>query len=42
MSIIDEPEESLLAAYSKQVYANTPYKKQKELQVEGEKVTLFQ
>ncbi|HZH95261.1 MAG TPA: bifunctional YncE family protein/alkaline phosphatase family protein, partial [Flavisolibacter sp.] len=37
MSIIDEPEESLLAAYSKQVYANTPYTKEKELQVEGEK-----
>jgi len=36
MSIIDEPDEKRLAMYSKQVYANTPYTKEKELVVEGE------
>ena len=36
MSIIDEPDEKRLAIYSKQVYANTPYTKKKELVVEGE------
>ena len=37
MSIIDEPDEKVLALYSKKVYANTPYTKQKELAAEGEK-----
>lgn len=37
LSIIDEPEEKALAIYSKHVYTNTPYTKQKELIVEGEK-----
>lgn len=36
MSIIDEPDAKRLAMYSKQVYANTPYTKEKELVVEGE------
>ena len=29
LSIIDMPDEAKLAAYSKQVYDNTPYSKQK-------------
>lgn len=37
MSIIDEPDEKVLALYSKKVYANTPYTKEKELLAEGEK-----
>lgn len=37
MSIIPEPEATLLARYSKAVYANTPYKKEQELLAKGEK-----
>ncbi|MBI1779894.1 MAG: bifunctional YncE family protein/alkaline phosphatase family protein, partial [Sphingobacteriales bacterium] len=37
MSIIDEPSSAKLAAYSKTVYKNTPYTKDKELNAEGEK-----
>ncbi|RTL58626.1 MAG: hypothetical protein EKK37_09870 [Sphingobacteriales bacterium] len=37
MSIIDEPSAAKLAAYSKTVYKNTPYTKDKELHAEGEK-----
>lgn len=36
MSIIDEPGPAVLAAYSKQVYANTPYSKQRETESVGE------
>ena len=36
MSIIDEPSVVKLAAYSKTVYANTPYTKEKELNATGE------
>ncbi len=36
LSIIDTPNEKELAAYSKKVYANTPYKKDRELLAEGE------
>jgi len=36
LSIIDAPTAFELAAYSTQVYKNTPYKKEKELQTEGE------
>ena len=36
LSIIDVPELPVLAAYSRLVYANTPYTKKKELQSEGE------
>ncbi|HKP31219.1 MAG TPA: bifunctional YncE family protein/alkaline phosphatase family protein, partial [Chitinophagaceae bacterium] len=36
MSIIDEPGEKKLAQYSLQVYANTPYTKEKELNAGGE------
>ncbi|MFM2327487.1 MAG: hypothetical protein RIR31_1689, partial [Bacteroidota bacterium] len=36
MSIIDEPSVAQLAAYSKSVYENTPYTKEKELNVKGE------
>lgn len=36
MSIIDEPGEKMLAAYSAKVYANTPYTKEKELHADGE------
>lgn len=36
MSIVDVPEEDVLAAYSRLVYANTPYNKSKELDTEGE------
>lgn len=36
MSIIDEPDEATLAIYSKKVYVNTPYKKDRELVVSGE------
>ncbi|RIV23855.1 hypothetical protein DYU11_12890 [Fibrisoma montanum] len=36
MSIIDEPGEAALSVYSKKVYANSPYKKEKELIVDGE------
>ena len=36
MSIIDEPTEAALALYAKKVYANTPYKKEKELVADGE------
>ena len=36
MSIIDEPSPVTLAAYSKSVYANTPYTKEKELNAKGE------
>jgi hypothetical protein len=36
MSIIDEPDEKLLAAYSKAVYANTPFTKDKESISSGE------
>ncbi|HEY0109848.1 MAG TPA: alkaline phosphatase family protein, partial [Fibrella sp.] len=36
LSIIDVPRTDILAAYSRLVYANTPYTKRKELQTEGE------
>lgn len=36
MSIIDEPGEAALALYAKKVYANAPYKKDKELLADGE------
>ena len=36
MSIFGEPSKNELALYSKQVYANTPYTKEKELNAEGE------
>ncbi|GGD79589.1 hypothetical protein GCM10011514_49440 [Emticicia aquatilis] len=36
LSIIDTPSEKELDAYSKKVYQNTPYKKEKELVTEGE------
>jgi YVTN family beta-propeller protein len=35
LSIIDEPKEAQLAIYSKAVYSNTPYTKQKETVAEG-------
>lgn len=37
MSIIDEPNAAMLSVYSKKVYDNTPYKKEKELKPGGEK-----
>ena len=37
MSIIDEPTNATLAEYSKTVYQNTPYTKNKELNAKGEK-----
>ena len=37
LSIIDEPSDVALAAYSKKVYENTPYTKDKELNAKGEK-----
>jgi YVTN family beta-propeller protein len=36
LSIIDEPTEPVLSLYSQKVYANTPYKKEKELTADGE------
>ncbi len=36
VSIVDEPNEPTLALYSRKVYENTPYKKEKELLAEGE------
>ncbi|MFN5135832.1 MAG: bifunctional YncE family protein/alkaline phosphatase family protein [Chitinophagaceae bacterium] len=36
MSIIDAPNDAMLANYSKQVYDNTPYTKDKELNAAGE------
>ncbi|MBC7919990.1 MAG: beta-propeller fold lactonase family protein [Ferruginibacter sp.] len=36
LSIIDEPDKAALAAYSRRVYANTPYQKAKERMAEGE------
>jgi DNA-binding beta-propeller fold protein YncE len=36
LSIIDEPNDQALAIYSRQVYANTPYTKEKELNAQGE------
>ncbi|SOD94795.1 bifunctional YncE family protein/alkaline phosphatase family protein [Spirosoma fluviale] len=36
LSIIDTPDVETLAAYSRLVYANTPYTKSKELRAEGE------
>jgi YVTN family beta-propeller protein len=36
LSIIDSPNEATLAVYSRKVYANTPYKKEKELATDGE------
>lgn len=36
LSIIDSPTDSELALYSKKVYQNTPYSKEKELVAEGE------
>ncbi|MFD2572734.1 alkaline phosphatase family protein [Spirosoma soli] len=36
MSILDEPNAATLALYSKKVYANTPYRKDRELVTEGE------
>jgi YVTN family beta-propeller protein len=37
MSIIDEPSDATLATYSKAVYKNTPYSKDKEMNAAGEK-----
>ncbi len=37
LSIIDEPSNTALAVYSKKVYENTPYTKDKELNATGEK-----
>ncbi len=37
LSIIDVPDDNVLSLYSKKVYANTPYTKEKELLAEGEK-----
>jgi YVTN family beta-propeller protein len=37
LSIVQEPTTRQLAAYSKKVYANTPYSKEKENSTEGEK-----
>jgi len=37
MSIVDMPSETQLGTYSKQVYRNTPYTKEKELLSKGEK-----
>lgn len=37
MSIIDEPDDKVLASYTKTVYNNTPYTKEKELNAAGEK-----
>jgi phospholipase C len=37
VSILSQPDGAQLAAYSKQVYANTPYTKDKELMAQGEK-----
>lgn len=36
MSIIDEPNAETLAAWSRQVYSNTPYSKEKEMLTQGE------
>lgn len=36
LSIIDLPDAATMSAYSAQVYKNTPYKKEKELQTDGE------
>jgi YVTN family beta-propeller protein len=36
MSIIDVPDAKKLGAYSKQVYSNTPYTKEREMQTAGE------
>ena len=36
LSILDEPNDQMLALHSTQVYANTPYTKEKELNSEGE------
>jgi YVTN family beta-propeller protein len=36
MSVIDEPSIAQLAAYSKEVYENTPYTKERELHAKGE------
>lgn len=36
MSVIPEPDEKTLASWSKAVYANTPYSKEKETRSEGE------
>jgi YVTN family beta-propeller protein len=37
MSVIDEPSDATLAAYSKAVYTNTPYTKERETTSRGEK-----
>ncbi len=37
MSIIDEPNKDVMAIYSKAVYKNTPYTKEKEMNAVGEK-----
>jgi len=37
MSIIDEPSDAMLSVYSKFVYQNTPYSKEKEMNAQGEK-----
>src|SRR6476620_5432276 len=36
MSVIDEPSDAALAAYSKAVYTNTPYTKERETTSDGE------
>ena len=36
MSIVDEPTDAVLALYAEKVYANTPYKKDRELLTDGE------
>ena len=37
MSVIEQPDVATLGAYSRLVYENTPYKKEKEINAEGEK-----
>jgi hypothetical protein len=42
MSITDEPNDTKLVAYSKMVYDNTPYTKEKELHAKVKQAILFQ
>lgn len=37
LSVVDEPTDAMLAVYSKAVYTNTPYTKEKEMNAQGEK-----
>ncbi len=41
LSIIDEPSDAVQAVYSKAVYKNTPYSKEKEMTSNGERVILY-